>query len=331
MLPYETNLLELIEKVTNGCQISINKTGTRLIFRPGIIDANDGVEVRHDCNLVRSMTYYLEVICLLGLFGKTELNVTLTGNTDDAKDQSVDSFMRAFNFIVDLCSAPTASIKVIKRGFSPLGGGLVTVKQMYARKIEPVSCTEEGKVKRVRGWVTSAKVSPQLTTRVVDKVRGVFNDFIPDVWIHTDHFKKGQAGEQAGYAVSLQAETTTGVIFTKDFMFDPAVYPMPEDLGERCAQALLDEVFVGGVVDASNQATMLLLAAVSSGDAICQLKLGRVTEQSIALLRNLKRFFNLQFRIEQCEDDVFSSDSEDENQEAEGGNTEGPSEPVIFP
>ena len=35
-------------------------------------------------------------------------------------------------------------------------------------------------------------------------------------------------------------------------MFDPASFPMPEDLGERFAQALLDEVFVGGVIDSSN-------------------------------------------------------------------------------
>ena len=137
--------------------------------------------------------------------------------------------------MMELCSAPTAQIKVAKRGFAPLGGGIVTVRQAYARKVEPVSATEEGKVKRVRGWVTSAKVAPQLTTRVVDKVREVFNDYIPDVWIHTDHYKKGQAGDQAGYAVSLQAETTTGVYLTKDFMFSSEKFPMPEDLGERCA------------------------------------------------------------------------------------------------
>ena len=53
---------------------------------------------------------------------------------------------------------------------------------------------------------------------------------------------------------------------------------MPEDLGERCAQALLDEVFVGGVIDSNNQAMLLLLTAVASGDAISQIKLGRVTE-----------------------------------------------------
>ena len=59
-----------------------------------------------------------------------------------------------------------------------------------------------------------------------------------------------------------------------------------------------------------------MLAAVSSGDGISQVKLGRVTEQSVALLRNLKKFFNLQFRIEQCQDDVYS-ESEDEAEESD--------------
>ena len=194
-MPYEVNLLQLIEKVTNGCQVSISKTGTRLNFKPGIIDTNEGVEVEHECSLERSITYYLEVICILGVFGKTQLSLTLNGNTDDYVDQSVDSFSRAMCFILEQFGTPVPQIKVAKRGFAPLGGGIVTVRQMYARKVEAINLCEEGKIKRVRGWVTSAKVSPQLTTRVVDKVREVFNDYIPDVWIHTDHYKKGQAGE----------------------------------------------------------------------------------------------------------------------------------------
>ena len=67
-----------------------------------------------------------------------------------------------------------------------------------------------------------------------------------------------------------------------------------------------------------------MLAAVSSGDGISQVKLGRVTEQSVSLLRNLKAFFNLQFRIEQCTDDVYS-DSDDEeaaDEKAEGEDQE---------
>ena len=193
LMPYEVNLISLIEKVTNGCVVNISKTGTKLIFKPGIIDSNEGLNVEHTCDLARNISYYMEVICSLAIFGKTEMNVTLHGNTDDTIDQSVDSFSRAFNYVLEQFGLPSSSfnMKVIKRGFAPLGGGQVQIRQMYARKLESVSLIEEGKIKRVRGWVTSAKVSPQLTTRVVDKLREVFNDYIPDVWIHTDHYKKG--------------------------------------------------------------------------------------------------------------------------------------------
>lgn len=97
---YEINLLQLIEKVTNGCHININKTGTQLIFKPGIITCNDGLLVEHKCTHARNISYYLEVIAVLAVFGKTELNLTLYGTTDDLQDQSVDSFGRSFSYLM---------------------------------------------------------------------------------------------------------------------------------------------------------------------------------------------------------------------------------------
>ena len=226
------------------------------------------------------MTYYLEVVCVLAIFGKTDLWLELSGNTDDHIDQGVDSFYRAFTYILGQMSGGSMTLKVKRRGYAPLGGGLITVRQQYAKKLEAVSLVDEGKVKRVRGWVTSAKVSPQLTTRVVDKVREVFNDYIPDVWIDTDHYKKEQCGEQPAFAISLQAETTTGVTYTKDFMFGTE-FKMPEDLGERAAYAMLDEIFTGGAIDSTNQSMLLLLTSLASGDNISSVKLARITEQSI--------------------------------------------------
>jgi len=97
---YEMNLLKLLEKVTNGSVVNINKTGTRLIFRPGMIDCNDGMPIEHDCHLARNITYYLEVVVPLALFGKTVLNLSLTGNTDDNIDQSIDSFKAFWTHII---------------------------------------------------------------------------------------------------------------------------------------------------------------------------------------------------------------------------------------
>ncbi len=43
------------------------------------------------------------------------------------------------------------------------------------------------------------------------------------------------------------------------------------------------------------------------------------------MLRNIKKFFNVQFKITECEDDVFSSDSESEEDPAESSIEEKPS------
>jgi RNA 3'-terminal phosphate cyclase-like protein len=284
--PYEVSLLRLVEKMTNGSEININKTGTRLILRPGIIDSNEGLPIEHDCDLERSITYFLECVLILGIFGKTTLNLTLNGNTDDSLDQSIDSLKAVMIHLLDQFGAGnTLNLKVKKRGYAPLGGGVVVVNQAFAKKLESISLIDEGKIKKVRGLVTSAKVSPQLTTRVVDKLREIFNDYIPDVWIHTDHYKKGQCGEQPGYAVSLIAETTTGMFLTKDFNFgNKKEFILPEDLGQRCAYAMLDEIQSGGCLDSTNQSMGLMLMALASNDNVCQLKLGRVTQQSVAML-----------------------------------------------
>ena len=111
---------------------------------------------------------------------------------------------------------------------------------------------------------------------MVDKVREVFNDYIPDVWVHTDHYKKEQCGSQPAYGISLLAETTTGVCYTKDFMISDE-FKMPEDLGERAAHAMLEEIFTGGAIDSTNQTVLLMLMALASGDNISSLKLARVT------------------------------------------------------
>ncbi len=91
------------------------------------------------------------------------------------------------------------------------------------------------------------------------------------------------------------------MIITKDYNFgNKKEFVMPEDLGKRVAYGLLDEIFCGGCIDSTNQSFALMLLALTKGDNISQIKLGRITQQSIDVLQNLKKFFNIQFKIEEC-------------------------------
>lgn len=61
-------------------------------YYPGIITNNDGIEFDFDCGEERSITYFLEYLVILSLFGKNKLVVKMRGVTNDEIDKSVDTF-----------------------------------------------------------------------------------------------------------------------------------------------------------------------------------------------------------------------------------------------
>lgn len=49
---YEVSLIRLFDKISNGTQIDINKSGTAVYFKPGLLH---GGLILHDCNLERGI------------------------------------------------------------------------------------------------------------------------------------------------------------------------------------------------------------------------------------------------------------------------------------
>lgn len=49
---YEVSLIRLFDKISNGSEIDINKSGTAILFKPGILH---GGAIHHDCNLERGI------------------------------------------------------------------------------------------------------------------------------------------------------------------------------------------------------------------------------------------------------------------------------------
>ena len=64
--------------------------------------------------------------------------------------------------------------------------------------MQAVKWIDEGMVKRIRGFSFSTKVSSQFENTMVHEARGIFNSFIPDVYIYNDH----RVGVHAGKYVS---------------------------------------------------------------------------------------------------------------------------------
>ena len=89
---YEISFLKLIEKITNGTHIEISKTGTILKFYPGVITNNYGEIFEFQCDNSRCLSYYLEGIIPVSLYGKESLQMILKGITNNEEDLSCDTF-----------------------------------------------------------------------------------------------------------------------------------------------------------------------------------------------------------------------------------------------
>jgi len=290
---YEASLLRLLDKITNGCHVKISATGTSLKYIPGLLT---GGEFSHDTPVTRSIGYFLEVLVALAPFGKEPLSVSLTGITNDDHDLSVDvirvvtlPLYKRFGFDCD------TTLKVKKRGLAPLGGGEVWFKvDGVAKSLHPCTMIEQGKIKRVRGMAYTARCGPMLGNRVIGGVRGVFNDFIPDVYVHSDHCKGSEAGLSSGYGVTLVAESTTGVVVSTEMTAQQGM--LPEDVGQLASRRLLEEISRGGHVDTFHQPLVLLLMALCPED-VSRCRLGQLSPYTIRCLREFRQFFGITFKI----------------------------------
>ncbi|EFN59839.1 hypothetical protein CHLNCDRAFT_48441 [Chlorella variabilis] len=320
---YEASLLRLIEKITNGCIIEINETGTSLRYKPGFVAGGAGLE--HDCGTSRAIGYFLEPLALIALWGKKPVAISLRGITNDATDCGVDVWRTVtLPLLRQLTGADDFELKarggVVRRGAAPLGGGEVLVRLPVVRQLAPVSATDEGMVKRIRGVAFSTRVSPQCSNRMVDGARGVLNDLLADVYIFTDHMTGPAAGLSPGYGITLVAETSTGRLLAAEAAAaldrgggggggggpggmaaaagggEDESEVVPEDIGQRAAYLLLEEVQRGGVVDSSHQGLVLLLCALGP-EEMSEVRLGPLTPHAVRTLRHIREFFNVQFSV----------------------------------
>lgn len=269
---------------------------------------------------------------VLSLFGKSRLSVKLRGITNDEIDISVDSFANCtLHILKHFQIQGEILLKVNKRGFKPAGAGEVLFRVPFVKFLRAVKLQAPGKIKRIRGVCSGARVNPSLLNRIITSARGIFNDYLPDVYIYSDFYKGGNKENSShGYAVSLIAEYNSGQLVCIDECLDEsqsAEHNAPEAVGQRAALALLDEILYTGFVDSSNQSLVLTLMCLAERK-ISSVRLGRITPHTVDNLKIIQQFLGITFKIqpddqpeeeEEEEDNKSSNEDElDEEREQQG-------------
>ena len=330
---YEASFLRLVDKITNGSKMEINSTGTQLRFKPGGLL---GGELEHDCPRSRSIGWFLEGILPLSPFGKEPLEITFHGITDGLCeiDPSADYWKRATvqlfqNFgigtdddeehppeieILQRAAAPTTSAEnasIATNANNHYTGRVKLVCPIARPSLSPIDWTDPGKIKRVRGNAISCKiVSSSMAARVAYAAKGVFHKLLPDVWIHTDIHtpKRNRCGPDPGMMVLVTCESTTGVALTAECCMNHhnteessntnnnRGKELPEELGQRVAYTLLEEIRRGGCIDTASQSLAFLWMVLTPED-VSRIRVGTLSQYSIETLRLIKEAFGVEFKV----------------------------------
>ncbi len=281
-----------------GARVRVSNDGTQVEYVPGFV--NNGSGVRHECAVTRGVGYYLEPLLALAPFGKQALSVTLIGVTNNDVDVSPDTLRTTTlpllaNFGLD---ADSLELKIVRRGAAPLGGGVVEFKCAPVKQLNVVMLLDEGLVRRVRGIAYATRVSPAVCTRLVASARAVLNRAVADVYVYSDHFSGADGVLSPGFGLVLVAETTAGALLSVESCARKG--ELPEDVAQRAALLLLDEVARRGVCDSTNQPLMLLFMLLCD-EEVSRVRFGQLTPFAVQFLRDLRSIFGAEFKLEEDE------------------------------
>ncbi len=220
--------------LTHGTVVEINDTGTSVSIKsPGVIVGGSLPSITHDCsNCKRAVGYLIEGVIPLCLFAKKALTtITFTNCITEGSakygDIPVDVVRDVtLKLLTKFGVEGEMDLKIVKRGAFPLGGGEVTLTIPSVRSLKPIQWTDPGQIQSVRGVAYAIKVSPQFSNRMVDGIRGVLNEFVADIYIHTNHSSGKSSGASPGYGVSLVAESTTKSLISISVTNNDMLYMM---------------------------------------------------------------------------------------------------------
>jgi RNA 3'-terminal phosphate cyclase-like protein len=287
---FEVNFMKFIDRVSAGSSFEVRDSNSEVTFSPGLIL---GGVFAHAVPSSRSVIYIAEAALLLLPFAKHASEITFTGCTQSDLDMSPDTIRTVTLRWLRLFGVD-AQLRIVRRGAAPDGNGCVILTVANVRRLRAASAIERGKIRRVRGICFSSNVAPDLPKQAATAAKGLLLNLLPDIYVVTDNFVSPPGHRTAGtngYGLLLVAESTAATcVLSQETV--AAADDKPTDVGTRAAERLLDEVSLGGCVDAQHQQLVLMLMALAP-DEVSTVRFGNLTESAVTTMTLVEAFFGV--------------------------------------
>jgi len=236
----------------------------------------------------------LPYIILLSLFAGDKLNVELSGITN-YKNHSVDLFKITYYKIFRAFDLPRFDLDIKKRGFGPLGEGIVAYSGKCVRKILPIKLSDGESITKIRGFVITARVGSDSAKRMISKIKTEMSS-LANTKVLCIVNNRNDSGPSPGCECSILGESGSGVVYETVSSGKTA-----ERMAEQCCVGFLETVGMSRIFDYKLLPDVVLLMGLADG--VSHLLIGQIDDRTKDVLELLKVFFKVSHSLEKCGDD----------------------------
>jgi RNA 3'-phosphate cyclase len=272
--------LKAVEAVGLLCDADVQglAVGSReVVFKPGKVR---GGELAVDVGTAGSATLVLQALLPVALCAPEGAVLDVTGGTDVSHSPTADYFQHVFCHFLGLMGAEV-SVKVLRRGFYPRGGGRMMVEvKPWSRRVR-LDFSETGRLERVDAFSVGTE---HLRGRQVAErqVKGFLRVMSPSHRVGTigrAYALSDSVGSSfTAYADLGNARVGVCVLGERDMK--------AEDVGARAAEGLLAEVGAGAPLDEHMADQIIPYLAIAGGRA----RVSRITGHAWTNMDVVNRF-----------------------------------------
>lgn len=263
-----------------------------LEFRPKGIT---GGKFLFDAGTAASTSLILQSLMPIMAFSDGDTWTEVRGGTNNPLAPPVDYLQRVL--------LPTlartgfrGSVELVRRGFYPRGGGVVTAWTEPVRRLSPIVLTEFGEVRRIHGLSYSSRLPCHIVERMARSANKTLTNAgfrEADIGLECLQPKDGRCALSPGCGIILLAELSTGAILGSDSLGE--IGKTAERVGQEAAEPLCRRLKAGAPVDMHLGDQLIVYMALADGRS--EIRVEELTSHTLSCIHVSKIIVGADFEV----------------------------------
>lgn len=259
-------------------------------YQPG---APRGGVYRVDVGTAGSIGLILQCVSPIAAFSSSETHLELRGGTSVKWAVPVVTLENVVWRIVERMGF-RGSIRVLREGFYPRGGGIVRASIAPVRRLKPLRMEDRGEVLRVEGVSICGKLPRHVAERQAKAAERVLRRAGYDAEISVEWHTGPREPLSPGSVISIWAVCSNGAIIGSDSLGErgkPA-----ERVGEEAAERLVAQLETGMAVDRHTADNLIIWCSLADGESV--FTTSELTMHTLTAMELAKSIVGAEFEVE---------------------------------